>query len=452
MLPCVLDLGATWAAPPAAAALSPALEGQIVDVQGRTLANATVSATYMTRADLVTTQVAVADQLGHFQLAPVHERALPFQIGDVATFTITTEQGLYYEVNAVIKRGPIELRVPTRIGSKVAKIDEAEVGELAGTVIDHSGAPLAGVIVNVGYAHTGHETETDAQGQFRLKGFDRDEKVEVIFSKPGYSPETFMQLPTGVPGWVVALGNETFWEGTVLGAEGNPVKGALVRANQGPKRGSGFRRSELWTETRTDEQGRYRLYLQPDAYEVEVKAAAGGVARLKREPISYGEHRKLDIQLEPGVNLQITCVDAQTGAPVSHVRLHHWQKKDLNARSGEDGSVILSNLLPGRFEFNVDAKGYARWWSAEALSPWNRKSIDKPDLHWQRNFDSLDFDLSPGMKPVTIVLERGVHIRGRIVDPDGKPVAGATAAPALTGTGNSLTGDTRFSVLTDESG
>jgi len=75
-----------------------------------------------------------------------------------------------------------------------------------------------------------------------------------------------------------------------------------------------------------------------------------------------------------------------------------------------------------------------------------RKQIVDPKTGWQRNFDSLDFDLSPDMEPVTIEVERAVKITGRVVDPDGKPVAGATAAPARSGSGNSLTGDTRFSV------
>ena len=53
---------------------------------------------------------------------------------------------------------------------------------------------------------------------------------------------------------------------------------------------------------------------------------------------------------------------------------------------------------------------------------------------------------------MTVVLEKSVHIRGRVVDPDGNPVAGATAAAALTGSGNSLTGDDRFSVTTGADG
>jgi protocatechuate 3,4-dioxygenase beta subunit len=48
------------------------------------------------------------------------------------------------------------------------------------------------------------------------------------------------------------------------------------------------------------------------------------------------------------------------------------------------------------------------------------------------------------------MFERVVTVTGRVIDPDGKPVADATVTPVLSGTGNSLTGDTRFSVQTRE--
>jgi hypothetical protein len=427
------------------------LEGRLVDVLDRTVKNAKVSATYSSFAGLVTTPVVAGGEQGLFRLAPVNEH-IPFSVGGIATLNIVTERGHSYEVNVVIEKGQSPVHVPTFLGAKVAEIKDVAVGELAGTVVDYEGAPLEGVTVNVGYAHMGHETETDAKGQFRLKGFARDEKVELILSKPGFSPETFMQQPTGVPGWVVALGKKTYFEGTVRAPGGGRAAGALVRANQGPKLGSGFQRSELWTETKTDEQGRYRLYVQPDAYEIAVEAPGVGVARLGKRPIGFGKVDKLDVDLTPGITFRIKCVDVASGDPVAGVRLYHWQKKKLNARSGADGTIVIGELLPGRFEFDVEAKGYTRWWSAKAMSEWNRKSIDDRKLNWQRNFDYLDFDLSPAMDPVTVVLEKAVRIRGRVVDPDGNPVAGATAAPALTGSGNSLTGDARFSVTTGPDG
>ncbi len=79
------------------------------------------------------------------------------------------------------------------------------------------------------------------------------------------------------------------------------------------------------------------------------------------------------------------------------------------------------------------------------MTEWTRRTVPAMWGGWQRNFDYVDFDLTAGMKPVTITLERAVTVTGRVVDPDGKPVAGATVDPALSGTGNSLSGDTRFS-------
>jgi hypothetical protein len=58
--------------------------------------------------------------------------------------------------------------------------------------------------------------------------------------------------------------------------------------------------------------------------------------------------------------------------------------------------------------------------------------------------EGLSFDLESGMPEVTIALEPVVTIKGRVVDPDGKPVAGATVSPVRSGTGRSVYGDTRL--------
>ncbi len=114
--------------------------------------------------------------------------------------------------------------------------------------------------------------------------------------------------------------------------------------------------------------------------------------------------------------------------------------------------LTISDMIPGRFNFRVESQSFARWWSDEAASEWNRRTIPAAGILWQRNFDFVDFDVTPAMKPVTIVLERSARVTGRVVDPDGKPVAGATVDPALSGTGRSLSGDTRFSVRTGANG
>jgi hypothetical protein len=286
---------------------------------------------------------------------------------------------------------------------------------------------------------------------FRLGGLGENRKVEVRFTKESYSPQLFMKQPTGTPNWVVALWNRTYFEGVVRGPDGKSVANAHLRANQGPKRAEGVVITEIWTEARTDTDGRFRMYVQPDKYDIQVRSP-NGVARLPRTTIIVDEAKRLDIQLEAGVRFRAKTVDSERGKPVAAVRLWHWQHPGVEGRSGDDGTLEIVGMFPGKFEFRVEADGYTRWWSDDAVSEWNRRQkIDRLG-GWQRNFDHLDFDLASDMKPVTIMLERGVRISGRVLDPDGNPVAGATVAPALTGTGNSLTGDTRFSVASRDDG
>ncbi len=129
-----------------------------------------------------------------------------------------------------------------------------------------------------------------------------------------------------------------------------------------------------------------------------------------------------------------------------------WQNPSVAGTSDSQGIIRIPAMMPGPFNFGmIGEEGYARWWSDACNSEWTR--FQKADrFGFQRNFDGLGFDMKPGMAAVTIRAFIAATIRGRVLDPDGKPVAGATVAPALTGSGNSLTGDTRFSVETDRNG
>ncbi|MGC8642315.1 MAG: carboxypeptidase regulatory-like domain-containing protein [Isosphaeraceae bacterium] len=393
------------------------------------------------------------DAKGEFQLPPNPNDVVP--VGSTARLRILLADGSEHE--AAVIPGPggmVTIKLPI-LGAKGPHVDgpaDVRPDELAGVVVDPSGKPIEGVEVDAWTWYAGNETKTDARGFFRLNKLDRDRKVEVWFRKPGYTPQLFLTQPTGKPGWVVVLGNKTFFEGTVTDPAGKPVKNALIRANNGPKQADRTIITEIWTEATTDAAGRYRMYAQEDVYDIQVRVPDVGVARLPQTAIGPDETRHLDIPLTRGVVFQARTVDSETGEPVEGVRLWHWEHPGIQGRSGEDGLVTIPDMLPGKFNFQVEAAGFARWWSDQAMSPWSRRRIDEARGGWQRNFDYLDFDLHPGMEPVTIVMERGATIEGRVIDPDGHPVRGATVAPALSGTGNSLTGDTRFSVESDAYG
>ena len=186
------------------------------------------------------------------------------------------------------------------------------------------------------------------------------------------------------------------------------------------------------------------MYAQADVYDVQIRVPGVGVARVPETVLGFDEAKRLDIQLGPGLTFRAKLIDSVSGDPVPGVRLRALANQPgIDGRSGPDGVVVIRTMMPGRFLFQVDSPAYARWWSDEAVSARNSSTFAAVNRGWQRNFDEVDFDLTAAMTPVTIAVERGVTVTGRVVDPDGKPVAGATVAPALTGTGNSLTGDAR---------
>ncbi len=340
--------------------------------------------------------------------------------------------------------------------------------EIAGRVIDADGKPLEGVLVDAWSWYPGHETHTDKAGIFRLQaftgpGYDPREGAEMKFSKQGHCPKTFPHgaIKGGTADLVVTLTNKTYFEGVTLDPNGKPVPNALIRASNPSKDAEGREVGKYWTETRTKDDGSYRLYVEPSIFDIQVRLPGIGVARRTGETISENEGKKIDLTLAKGVEFRAKVVDSQTGQPVPGLRVWNWQQPEIEGRADAEGIIRLDDMLPGRVEFQVgddrvgeterhpESHGITRWWSEQCISKWNRKTIEEArggSGKWQRNFDDLDFELKVGLKPVTIVVEKGVWIRGRVLDPEGKPVAGATVAPALTGTGNSLTGDTRFSV------
>ena len=346
-------------------------------------------------------------------------------------------------------------------------ITEVAKDEIAGIVTDESGQPIAHARVDAWHWYPGNETTTNERGEFRLSGFDRRQKVEILITHKGYAPKYFPMRPTGVSDWGVVLDRETFLEGTITDADGQPVPDAVIRASYGPIHADGVLISELTTTGKSQSDGTYRIYVAPQTYDIQVSAKGHGVYRNTHVSIQENEAKSLPIQLEAGVHFEVHVVDSISGEPVAGLVLYQWRGQKLKARSDADGQMTFEDLIPGKIEFQVGggepiktdsgftyylSGPFGRWWSPDAIHPWQRKSIDDQATKWQRNFDGLEFQLTPGMKPVTIVVEQGVTVSGQVTDPKGNPVAEATVAPARTGSGNSITGDTRYSVKTDKQG
>jgi protocatechuate 3,4-dioxygenase beta subunit len=338
---------------------------------------------------------------------------------------------------------------PNREDMRILTGQKGEPNTLSGKVVDEKGNPLKGVLVDVWTWHKDNEAYTDANGYFLLVGFEPEQKtVEIRFSREGFTPKYLIRQPLGVKNTIVVLDDKTYFEGTVIAPDGKPVSDAAIRAAAGPKDCEGVVVGEVVTECKSDKNGCYRLYVQADVYDIQVKTDQG-VARLPNIKIDKNEVKKLDIKLGNSFTFFAKVIDSQTQKPVKGIKLSGQQ--GIKGVSDSNGLIRIPNMLPGKFEFWVGSEDYCRWWSDDCISEWNRFEIGEK-TGWQRNFDFLDFDIKNQTEPVVIVVEKGVKIKGRVLDPAGNPVAGATATLALTGSGNSITGDTRYSFETDANG
>lgn len=352
--------------------------------------------------------------------------------------------------------------------AKVVEADPAEnpkpnsiaQNEIGGIVVDKDGKPIAGATVDVYSWAPGNVARTGPDGAFRVnvEVYGRVEaEVQMRVTKPGYCPKSFWAVKTGSSDTKAVLDDTTWIEGIVRDPAGNPVAEATVRAET-PMMRDGRPVGSYWTETKSGADGRYTLHVEPAAMRIFVNQPGVGVFRSETVTLASGESTKVDANLRRSGTLRAKVVDSVSGEPVQGFRLKKWLHNNVFEHEGEsdkDGILTIEDIPSSVVNFQTEASGYARWWSEQAKSEWTRKSISREDPflgNWQRNFDGLDFEINEGTKDVVIVVEKDVTIRGTVLDPDGKPVAGATVAPALTGTGNSLTGDTRFSVKSDEQG
>ena len=311
--------------------------------------------------------------------------------------------------------------------------------ELAGIVYDGSGKPLEGVLVDAFRNYPRQKVKTDETGKFRLKRLQPDRLIYIRLTKEGYSSKQMVK-ETGINDIIVRLGNKTYFEGSVLAPDGKPVANALIRAKQGIIRPDGTESGFLNTDTYSTKDGSYRLHVEADTYDIAVRVPDTGIAQLYEQAISKDQVVRLDITLKPGVTFRAKVLNSRTKKPVKNFKLHNdWRYPGVDGVSDSNGIVKIENMFPGPFSFNVEADGIARWWSEDSLNKYKQRLMSKNG--WQRNFDNLEFAIAYDMMPVLIEAEDGVKITGKVLDPDGNTVAGATVTPALTGTGNSITGN-----------
>ncbi len=272
---------------------------------------------------------------------------------------------------------------------------------LAGRVRGPDGAPVAGALVRlVAHGRTNgpavlavwpQETTTGADGHFR---FDTaaEELNELVVRAAGFAPARVRGAKSGALPRVISLEPGLPLSGVVRRKDGRPAAQALVRWESDDA-------ESRWVET--GEDGSFRLADLPKRRGTLV-ADGGEDGFAEAGGATPGAAAPLVLSLAPPAILEGRTLDASTLKPVSRVRVEVASgAARLSARSGTDGRYRLRGLRPGSATVRAEEPRHV---------PWAR---------WQVPVEK------GATRTLDILLTRGATLSGRVVDEDGRPVAGA---------------------------
>jgi len=315
----------------------------------------------------------------------------------------------------------------------------ASGARLHGRVVDEEGRPIAGAeVMALGNEFFGNpsarlrETESDTEGLFDLSHVTpgrvwlrvRHEEYQDLLGVP-FDLADGEERDQGD----VTLGQGLTIAGTVLFPDGAPATGTRVAVS--PDLGENLTGSAVDprdfigqdSEDTVDDTGAFRirgLGKGPWAVsaELEITDEQEGDRTTGRWAASQGVVRppaeEVHLVLSEPLFVQGTVVDG-AGSPVTAFEIRgeragsQWYMPPSEERSeafeSEDGVFRMGDLRAGNWTFTAAAEGHARSAEIEAALP--------------------------GAKDLSLVLHRPVRLAGDVVDPDGRPVAGAEVSKEL---------------------
>ncbi len=326
---------------------------------------------------------------------------------------------------------PVELVAGQTVYEVNLSLDEGAA--LSGRVTSKSGAGVAGAEVSIAphvdasdsnaVFYGGGENVpvwavTEADGAFRIPHLAAG-RYDVRATAAGFvTSQVVADLTAGAP-LVVTLAPEMSIEGTVALADGSPVEGVEVTANEGDAAGraeafGGFARHEQ-TAT-SDTRGAFRVTgLADGRYTVSVEVPWGAEinVRGKRvEGIAAGS-TGVRITLDRGAQIAGHVIDVKRRpVPNAWIQANPMPRDDDEGDDDEegdewrgtetraDGSFVLLGLGAGPYRLEVSASGHAG-------GGFRRKHVD---------------GVAVGTKDLEVVVEEGLSISGVVVTADGKPV------------------------------
>lgn len=219
----------------------------------------------------------------------------------------------------------------------------------------------------------------------------------------------------------IALDSALVLDGRAVDERGAPIPGAEVWLCDGDYEVSfGFGAQRVLI---ADGDGRFTLATggRHNLQTVQLTAPDRRASTLQRLPRERGEQQSFVLSANGGC-VQGIVVDS-SGAAVGGVlvRARHAGSGDDRAHTGPDGATVRSDTLGAIREVTTEADGAFR---IEGFDRGREVVVRVCGADWAR----AEQRVAAGGPPVTVTLQRGALIHGRVVDAGGAPVADAEVA------------------------
>lgn len=313
------------------------------------------------------------------------------------------------------------------------RIDLLKSEKISGKVVDTMGKPIVGAEVKMLYIFTqpsvnnrysrksvstkgtlpGTRAITGGDGSFTLSGAPETGSANIRVKASGFAEYERMSVPAGMPDLAVILTPEGRIRGKVVYREnGNPAENIQIHAL------SNSRTRSFPGEARTDSNGEYILdKLSPGAYTVYAgtgESFPGWVAEQKDNiPVEEGRTvEDVNLSLIRGGIITGHVTETETGQPIANWGVYTTRAQPVpGAAMGysttDKQGVFNFRTLPGKMRVSTSApKGYE--------DENNRAQIEKQVEVTDGGTETVDFSF------VKVPL-----LKGLVIGPDKKPVAGA---------------------------
>lgn len=311
-------------------------------------------------------------------------------------FAIALEPGEYLlraQAEGFLKGSWKRVKLPDQSEFPVGTLKLRLASEITGRVRDHLGDPVAEATVTAGR----RSSQTDEQGRFVI-GMLEQGLYNVTALSPGYQKQVQRRIPTSAtrPGQAdFQLKQGGSLSGLVVDIEGKPEAKIRVRV---------YKKGRRLDETRTGRDGRFLFDYLPvgPLTVVALRRKSKGVVQ-KLVSIAADQTAELELSLQEPAVLS-GRLTTPGGRP--------WVKKRIVAqliggdlrrevRSDDRGEFRIDRLWPGRYQVTA-------WQGRVGRTPRVSRTVNVVD-------DSAR---------LTLVLEEGLEIAGRVVNAEGQAVTG----------------------------